>query len=384
MADRREALTQAFDKLESGDDDADETVVVDEVQGGIDLEQVAGSDDSELPGEGKKVEQKVEKVDEKQKGLDKSVDKGTQGKDAQGKKKSDGQVDPHEQERQANQQPTDKAPNSWKPAVREHWAKIPPEARAEISRREKEIQQSLSQTDGIRRFSNDLANVIAPHQDLIRAQNSTPLHAIDNLMKTASSLARGDARLKAHTVAQIIQNYGVDIKTLDEILSKGPIQQQGQPSPNDAPPAWARPMFQFMNEVQQTKQQRDQQMQETAQTAIDEAKESLPYFEDLQQEVADILEVNWRRGRTVTVKQAYDLAVNNNPDIKKLIPRSNGQSPKNQQNGNRSSVSQAASTLAKARRASSAVSGGPAGGDGKTTPKTRREALEQAFDDADG
>lgn len=381
MADRREALAEAFDKLEAGDDNDDEAVINDEVQGGIDLEQVAGSDDSELPGEGKKVEQKIEKVDEKQKGLDKSVDKGTQGKDTQGKKKPDGLVDPHEQERQANQQPTDKAPNSWKPAVREHWSKIPPEARAEISRREREIQQSLSQTDGIRRFSNDLANVIAPHQDLIRAQGSTPLHAIDNLMKTAASLSRGDTRHKAQTVAQIIQNYGVDIKTLDEILSQAPAQRQGQQNQNEAPPAWARPMFQFMNEVQQTKQQRQQELQTNAQTAVEEAKSTLPYFEDLQDEVADVMEVNWKRGRHITVKQAYDVAVNNNPDIKKLIPRNNGQT---QQNGNRNSISQAASTLAKARRASSAVSGGPAGGDGKSVPKTRREALEQAFDDADG
>src|SRR5688572_18603519 len=74
----------------------------------------------------------------------------------------------------------DKPPNSWKPATREHWSRLPPEVRAEVSRRELEIQQELSKTAQVRRFAQDFANTINPYSHLIRAQNSTPLQAVNN------------------------------------------------------------------------------------------------------------------------------------------------------------------------------------------------------------
>ena len=87
--------------------------------------------------------------------------------------------------------PQERAPASWRPDVREHWSRLPPEVRAEVARREREMQATLQDTAEARRFSEQLQNVIRPYEMFIKAENSNPLQAIDNLMSTAARLRTG-------------------------------------------------------------------------------------------------------------------------------------------------------------------------------------------------
>lgn len=400
---RRELLEKAWDTEEAGDDTEEQELSGELGAEGEESPEGAegGAPEGEQPeGEGEQTPEQIAAAEAAAKAKEPKVKwTGDPAKDPA--KKGAKKADPYAQERKAGAQgqqqaPTDKPPNSWKPEVRQHWGAIPPEARAEISRRELQIQQTLSSTDGLRRWSNDMANVIAPHADLIRAQNSTPLQAISNLMETASRLMRGSAVQRAQVISEIIQNYGVDFATLDQVLSQtvNPNGQrpngQGAPqvgvdlNPNAAPPAWAAPMFNFMNRMENATNQQQQQLRETAEQAVIEAADKYPYFEDLREDVADLMEMAFKRGQKVTMDQAYLKALQIRPDIAKLVPLD--QRPKIGGGGNglrvRSNVSAAASTLAKARRAASTVSGAPSGGgDGKGAPKSRREALEAAWDD---
>jgi hypothetical protein len=270
---------------------------------------------------------------------------------------------------------TDRAPNSWKPEIREHWAKLPAEVRDEINRREQHIQRTISETAQVRKFASDFAQVVNPYAHIIRAQNSTPLHAVHNLMQTAAGLAQGNPQQKAAIVAEIMQNYGIDVQILDQILVKG-----GSPNPQqprvEAPPPWAKPIFGFMENVQQMQQQRTQQLHMEAERAIT-ALEGKPFFDDLREEMADLMDVAANRGREMTLEQAYDRAVALNPQIAKIIEQ-RGLAARNS-----NPVSQAASTLARARKAASTISGAP-GGKATTTAsgkQSRKEMLREAWDD---
>lgn len=273
-------------------------------------------------------------------------------------------------------QVTDKAPNSWKPEIREHWAKLPAEVRDEINRREQHIQRTISETAQVRKFASDFAQVVNPFAHIIRAQSSTPLQAVHNLMQTAAGLAQGNPHQKAAIVAEIMQNYGIDVQILDQLLVKGGAPNPQQPRV-EAPPPWAKPIFGFMENVQQMQQQRTQQLHVEAEKAIT-ALEGKPFFDDLRDEMADLMEVAASRGREMTLEQAYDRAVALNPQIAKIIDQ------RKLAERNSNPVSQAASTLARARKAASTVSGAP-GGKATTTSggkQSRKEMLREAWDDA--
>lgn len=276
---------------------------------------------------------------------------------------------------------TDKAPASWKPALREQWAKLPPDVRSEVNRREREIQEGFKQTESVRKFANDFAQIVQPYSHMIAASGSTPLRAVASLMQTAGQLTSGDQEQKARVVANIIGQYGVDPAVLDKVLSglvkDGRVSVQN-PQP-EQPPAWARPMFEFMSTVQQRQVMAQEKAKQEAAEAIEQMAEK-PFFEDLREEMADVMEVAARRGMTLTLEQAYDRAVKLNPEISGILAQRAAAAKV------RSPVSEAAATLARARKASSTVASAPAGDGARAVnaPRSRREAIEAAWENAGG
>ncbi len=274
---------------------------------------------------------------------------------------------------------TDRAPQSWKPAAREHWDKIPAEVRAEIARVDKEIQKHLYQNAEARKFADGFQQTVAPFAHLIQAEGSTPLAAVKNLMTTAAGLRAGNAGQKAKIVAEIIQSYGVDIATLDSVLS-GQAPQGGAPAQGGgvAPEVMQmlKPVYSFMQEIQQTRQEREKEVQQRAAEQIEALSTQLPFFEDMREDMADILEVAAKRGVTLTPEQAYERALQYNPEIQKVVQQRKEAEQARNGGGTR---------ISSARRAASAVRGGPAAGAlSPEKPADRRAALSAAWDEAQG
>lgn len=264
------------------------------------------------------------------------------------------------------------APISWKAEEKAHWAKVPPEVRKTIIRRELETQRALSTSAQSRKFAEEFSRTVSPYAHLIRAQNSTPIQAVDNLMRTAAGLTVGDPTQKAKIIAEIITNYGVDIKTLDDVLSNQPAPtQQGQGA---IPPQFAQmlqPVYQFMERIENSRKTHEQQMAEKASTEIEVFGADKPFFQEVREDMADLIELAAKRGRTLTLDQAYTQAISANPEYSSAVTQRN----------KANEVSQAASTLARARKAASSVTGAPAATNGAKAPTTRREALYQAWDE---
>lgn len=267
-------------------------------------------------------------------------------------------------------------PQSWTPAEREHWGKIPAAAQAAIQRREHETSRVLNESANSRRFQSEFVNVVKPFAHLIRARNSTPLASVQNLMQTAAMLTTGNQQQKAAIVAEILDNYGVDIKILDDVLSKRPTNPNvGNNSITPQMETALRPVYEFMNRVDQGRAQHIQAIQEDAQQTFEEAMvdPKMPFLNDLRDDVADFMEIAAARGVEMTIAQAYDKAVNFNPEIKKIVD----------QRARAAALNKDPKRIARARRAASSINGAPrggSGGDGKV--KTRREVIADAWDDA--
>lgn len=351
---RREVMAKAFDELENSDE-KEETG-----------EEEAPESKTVVP-EKKELEAKPEEKSEEEGEPEKKeiVDEAD--------KKEKLAAEKIEGKEEAKPAPvTDRAPQSWKPAVREHWPKLPAEVRAEVNRRELEIQRTLSGTAQVRKFAQDFAGIVQPVAHLIRQQGSTPLAAVHNLFNTAASLMTGSADQKAAIIAEIIGNYNVDIKILDAVLSqqieRGGGRLPSQPN-SEGPPAWAQPLFGFMQEVQGVRQQHEQRLIEEADELILTFQDK-PYFEDVRADMSDILEMAANRGRKITMDEAYDMAIKLHPEISKIVGQRAAAA--NSENG----------SLKKKKGAASTVSGAPSGSNvgANKKPANRREAIEQAWD----
>lgn len=267
-------------------------------------------------------------------------------------------------------------PQGWKAAAREHWAKLPREVQEEVSRREKETAKIINQTTQARQLATEFQNVVNPFMPLIQSQGSNPLQAVKNLMTTAAGLTVGTQQQKAQIVREIIQNYGIDIATLDAVLAGSPVpqgSQQAQYQQNSAPPPWANPIFQFMNTVQQQRAQREQQLVADAEAETAAFAEKHEFFEDVREDMADLMEMSAKRGVVMSMEDAYKKTIALNPEISRIVQQREAAKKATQQRQNIQNNRNAASSIAGGPK------GGPAGNSG-AVDDSRRAALAEAWD----
>ena len=273
----------------------------------------------------------------------------------------------------------ERAPASWSPEVRQHWNALPPDVRQEVFKREREIQQTLQESAEARRAVESFQKVVAPYEAYIRAEGSNPLQAVDNLMATAVRLRTGTAPELAELVAGIVSQFGVGrfgqsfIEQLDSALS-GRVSGQAQPSQAQPMPQLQQaiqqelaPMKQFMSQFEQLRAQREQQVAREAAQSVEAFIQAQEFGNDVREEMADILEVAARRGRDMTLEQAYNQAVRLHPTISKIVSQ-------------REQVSQGARPLAQRKIAASSVSGSAPIGAPQQSATDIRSAIEAAIE----
>lgn len=270
------------------------------------------------------------------------------------------------------EEPEVKAPASWTPAARETWGQLPATAQAEIMKREKEVNRALTTTGEARKHFDEFKNTVAPFEGLIRAEGGTPMQAVSELLNTAATLQTGSVQAKAGRIAELIQHYGVDIQTLDSMLAgQAP---QADPQAHQLEQMLDQrmaPINQFLSQQQSQQQQYQQQQQTEAVTQWTTFRDSHDFAADVASEMADLIEVAARRGHSLGMDEAYERAVALRPDIQQIVEQRKAATQANQQNSQMQGKRQAASSM-------------PSGGSmvtGAPTPNSRREALEQAFNE---
>jgi hypothetical protein len=272
----------------------------------------------------------------------------TEGRDASGRfapktpSKDNEQVPPDEQsptqgvdkngevqavQNQQAQATTAKAPVSWKPEAREEWAKAPPAIQQEALRREREINDTLRTTAEARHFHQQFQQITAPVEQFLRAENTSPMQAFQNLMQTAVVLRTGTPQQKAALAVEIITQHGIDVEQLDSLLSARYTGKQAAPAPqNDIIALLDQKLAPFQQYLQTQQQQAQQAQQREMQTLQEETSNFLndPKYEfanDLADDIADILEMSANRGQKISLHDAYNRATMLHPTISEIIQR---------------------------------------------------------------
>jgi hypothetical protein len=206
-----------------------------------------------------------------------------------------------------------KPPQSWKPAAREHWASLPPAVQAEIARREGETSKVLSETGEARKFRETFQQAVAPYEAMLRSEGSDPVQAVSSLLETARQLKSGSPQQKAAMVAQIVRGYNVPIDALDAQLAGQPYQGQQQQPMQDPR------VDQLFAQMEQAKQQRVQQEAQQADEAVTTFGADKEFFDDVREDMADIIEIAEKRGQKMDLEVAYKRAIGMNEEISGIM-----------------------------------------------------------------
>ena len=274
----------------------------------------------------------------------------------------------------------ERAPQAWKPAQKAKWDKLDPDIRQEVLRREHETTRVLNDSASARQFTTQLHQVIQPYMARIQ-QVGDPVRAIGNLLAADHLLATGGAAQKAQYLAKLIKDYGVDIQALDSALAGSPIADPVESKVEQLLQQRLAPFQQYMTAQQQAAQQVQQQTAAQVQNTVEQMAqdtENFPYFEDVRDTMADIVEIMAKKGMSIDLKTAYNRAVAMDPAISQIAAQASMTQERTQQ------AAKANAKAQQALRASSSVRGAPSGPLSGKPPRDRRAVIEAAFDDLGG
>lgn len=270
----------------------------------------------------------------------------------------------------------ERAPASWKPEAREHWAQLPENVRAEVARRESEVARTLQESAEARKTAEAVMKTIEPYQAFIKAENSNPIQAIDNLMSTAARLRTGTAPELAQLVAGIVNQYGTGrfgnafIEMLDSALAgQAPRQDPQQIAIEQVLNQRLAPMQNMLTQFQQAQMAQQQQVAQAAQSEVQNFLDQAEFGNDVREDMADLLETAQRRGQNMSLQDAYKKACLMNDNVRSVLT----------QRVRAKGAQQTTQAAQKARSAAVQVSGSAPMGALKQDPTDVRSAIEAAI-----
>jgi hypothetical protein len=222
-----------------------------------------------------------------------------------------------------------RAPSTWKPAARALWDKVDPALRAEIHRREADFQNGQAQLLPDATLGKNMREVIRPYEMMIQAEGGTPERAVADLMRTAAVFRTGTVPQKYQAIAQIANQFGIDLRRFAPQPAAG---AQPQPNAQQQPTEFRDPrvdqLLAQQNEERRLSAQREQQQTESTVTRwMNEVDASgnpkRQYLGDVINEMSALVPQIRAHDPTLTHAQAldaaYDRAIWAHPEIRTLL-----------------------------------------------------------------
>jgi hypothetical protein len=272
-------------------------------------------------------------------------------------------------------------PASWTKEAKGEWAAMPLHVRQEVYKRESEINRVLQEAAPLREQMREINETITPYMARIQSAGVTPVQAMNELFKADYVLATGTRQNKAQMMAKLIQDYDVSIEDLDAAIVASINSRQQPAAPQGFDPNYVNQLVQqqlqqALAPIYQERQQREQAVVQQAAQTVDQMalNPQFPYFDDVREEMGDLIEVAAKRGIALSLEDAYHKAVT-------LSPVANEQQSRQAAMTNANSQHQQAQ---RAKAAASSVSGAPASGGLQTFTGdgSMRGAIEAAFNNA--
>lgn len=184
-------------------------------------------------------------------------------------------------------------PSSWKKDYEEHWGKLDPTLQDYLMQRESDYAKGVSTYKNQWDNAQPLIKAIEPFMPVLQQHNIEPSQWISNLGRAHATLAMGTPDQKREMFAQLANDYGISL--------------------NEVGGGYADPQFsliaQELNQIKnqwnqfQTQQERAEQTQ--LQNEIQSFSQDKPYFEEVKEQMAGLLQA----GLADDLQSAYDKAI---------------------------------------------------------------------------
>lgn len=332
-------LAAAWDEYESSEEATEEVVQEEEPSGELQQEDTEAdtAPDSELP-----VEEPADTPDSEP----------VQGSDGQG----DGQED------------ADKPPVGLSATAREAWKDTPKAVRDEVAKREKDFAMGIQKYAENAQRANQMDQAMAPFQQYFALSGEPPAKTVQTLLSTASTLQMGTPAQKAQTVANLIQQFAVDVPALDHLLSGSDVPRETQEASQierllqEKLAPYEQHMAALQAQQAAAAQQGQQQIMSELQQFQSDPKNE--FYNDVRGDMADILDMAGKRGQNMTLDEAYRRACMLHPEVSKIMETRN-LAPTPQQ-----------------KRAASSIKGSSGGSTTEQVGDSVQDALNAAWDAA--
>ena len=157
-----------------------------------------------------------------------------------------------------------------------------------------------------------------PYEGMIAAAGSNPLQSVQRLLQTAAALRTEPPIAKAKIVADLIKQYGVPIQDLADALDGTPTPP-GQQRQQAQGPIHDPRVDQILAQQQNEQRQRAMQTQQAVAAQLETFKSTHEFYDDVQQDMAEVIAAGHRRGVAIPLEQAYVRACQLHPEVSKIL-----------------------------------------------------------------
>ncbi|MBN9410838.1 MAG: hypothetical protein J0H69_16955 [Burkholderiales bacterium] len=199
------------------------------------------------------------------------------------------------------QEPTSKAPSSWKKEAAALFEALPAAVKDEVLRREGDMHKGLEGYKAKAELGRKFESVVAPYMETINKFGVTPDVAIAELLKIDNLLRTAPPAVKAQRFMALARDYGIDL-TQEFDPNAAALQQR---------------MYDLENELREAKQAREQQSSQAVNTEIERfaAEPGHEHFEVVRAHMSALLQA----GAAKDLQDAYDQAVYANPQTRATL-----------------------------------------------------------------
>lgn len=191
-------------------------------------------------------------------------------------------------------------PSSWKKDYEEHWGKLDPQLQDYIQQREADYAKGVSTYKNQWDMAQPVMDSIRQFQPLLQQYGVAPQQWITQLGNAHAQLVTGTPDQKLAVFQQLANDYGVNLGAVT-----------GQQGYDPQFSSLASELNQIKNQWGQFQQQQELMEQTQLRTEIDSFKADKPYFEDVREVMAGLLQ----SGMADDLQSAYDKAIRLNDDV---------------------------------------------------------------------
>ena len=182
-------------------------------------------------------------------------------------------------------------PKSLKKEYETHWKQTPAELRAALVQREADYEKGITNYRTQAQDAQAVLDQFKPYEWILKNEGATPQTAISPLLQTAAILRTGTPAQKAQSVAQVMQQFGIPMEHVQQLLSGQAQASQGSvadPQYN----ALAQQVQQLQQFIQQSQHGQQQQFEQRALSVIQQfaADPKNIHFDAVQDKMVALLQ----------------------------------------------------------------------------------------------